>query len=104
MPERPEDTFDHNRNFAAIREALPVEESLYQRLIYAVEERWVETGDENYAAIAVDVVLRFVLFHQVPPHALYAHNKQRLTELNEWPESLNDSAPTEQNPETDLTS
>jgi hypothetical protein len=89
MLERPEDAYDANRNFAAIRDALPIDNALYERMIETVkqdcqaadavsvikEEAYIEYG---VALVAVDVVLRFILHHQIAVTALYAHNKQEL--------------------------
>ena len=76
MPERPEDAFDQNFNAAVIRDALPVKDELHQQLVETIKEQC--GADEMQAILAIDVALRFVLFHQIPPHALYAHNKQKL--------------------------
>ncbi len=86
MPQQPEDAFDDNRNFAAIREALPVDDAIYERIVATVLNRCMEKDvvgvikenpvyDQELAIVAIDVILRFVLHHQIPVHALYARNK-----------------------------
>lgn len=86
MP-HPEDQFDQNRNLAAIREAIPIQsrrepalepDDLYRRLTDIIAEREAEMITSPRSSIAIDAVLQFVLYHEIPVPALYAHNKEKL--------------------------